>query len=139
LHDGLRQLVHRQLPPAEHRDAGGALRLVTPQLVWPGFVRLSFDEIRLAGAASPQVTRRLRAALKDLLSVAPSDRQEPLQRQLRLLDAGVREAFDNDDDAAAMSHPDAQGIGSGPDLVQPMYPETFDEVRRPERRVKGRV
>ena len=67
LHDALRRLVRRQLPPAEHRDAQAAIRLMTPQLDWSGFVRLSFDEIRLAGPASPQVTRRLRAALEDLL------------------------------------------------------------------------
>jgi uncharacterized membrane protein len=132
LHDAIRQLAHRHLPPTEHRDAHGAIRLVVPQLGWSGFIRLSFDEIRLAGAASPQVSRRLRAALEDLLSVVPADRHEPLHRQLRLLDAGVRRSFDNDDDAAAMSYPDAQGIGSGPDLMQPMNPETSDEEREPE-------
>jgi uncharacterized membrane protein len=137
LHDALRQLVHRHLPPAEHRDVHGALRLVTSQLDWSGFIRLAFGEIRLAGAASPQVTRRLRAALEDLLSVAPPDRHEPLQRQLRLLDAGVHESFHNDDDAAAMSYPDAQGIGSGPDLLQPMNPDRFDEERWPENTVES--
>jgi uncharacterized membrane protein len=131
LHDALRQLVHRRLPSPEHRDAHGAIRLITPRLDWSGFIRLSFDEIRLAGAASPQVTRRLRAALEDLLSAAPPDRHEPLQRQLRLLEAGVHRAFDEDEDDAAMSHPDVQGIGSGPDLMQPMKKiEQFDEDRR---------
>ena len=33
---------------------------------WEGYVRLGFDELRLAGAGSPQVARRLRAALEDL-------------------------------------------------------------------------
>ena len=132
LHDALRQLVHRRLPPPEHRDADGAIRLITPRLDWSGFIRLSFDEIRLAGAASPQVARRLRAALEDLLSVAPPDRHEPLQHQLRLLEAGVQRAFDQDDDDAAMSHPDAQGIGSGPDLMQAVDTEEFDEELRPE-------
>jgi uncharacterized membrane protein len=132
LHDAIRQLAHRHLPPTGHRDAHGAIRLVVPQLDWSGFIRLSFDEIRLAGAASPQVARRLRAGLEDLLSVVPADRHEPLHRQLRLLDAGVRRSFDNDDDAAAMSYPDAQGIGSGPDLMQPMNPETSDEEGEPE-------
>lgn len=131
LHDALRQLVHRRLPHPEHRDGGGAVRLITPRLDWSGFVRLSFDEVRLAGAGSPQVARRLRAALEDLLSVATPDRHEPLQRQLRLLDAGVAGSFDNDDDAAAMSYPDAQGLGSGPDLMQTMDTED-DDGRRPE-------
>jgi len=77
-----------------------------------------FDEIRLAGAASPQVARRQRAALHDLVSIAPPERQDPLRRQLTLLDAGVQREFDEDDDIAAMSRPDAQGIGSGPDVVR---------------------
>lgn len=118
LHDALRQLARRQLPPSERRDAHGAVRLVIPQLDWSGYVRLAFTEIRLAGAASPQVARRLRAALEDLLSVAPPDRHEPLARELRLLEAGVRRAFEERDDVAAMSVPDTQGVGSGPDVVQ---------------------
>jgi uncharacterized membrane protein len=96
---------------------GSARCDVSPQLDWPGFVRLSFDEIRLAGAGSPQVTRRQRAALEDLLSVAPPDRTEPLQRQLALVDAGIRREFSDDDDIAAMSRPDARGIGSGRDVI----------------------
>ena len=35
------------------------VRLVERTLSWDGYVRLAFDEIRLAGASSPQVTRRL--------------------------------------------------------------------------------
>ena len=35
-------------------------------------MHLAFDEIRMAGARSPQVTRRLVAALEDLRSVAPA-------------------------------------------------------------------
>ena len=31
-----------------------------------------------------------------------------------------------------MSHPDAQGIGSGPDLMQAVDIEEFDEELRPE-------
>jgi uncharacterized membrane protein len=126
LHDALRQLAHRRLPPAEHRDADGVVRLVIPQLDWSGFVRLAFDEIRLAGSASPQVARRLRSALEDLLAVSPADRQAPLQRQLELLNAGVWRAFDQDDDAEAMSYPDAQGIGSGSDVLQRLTPEPVE-------------
>jgi uncharacterized membrane protein len=137
LHDALRQLVHRRLPPPEHRDASGTVRLITPRLDWTGFVRLSFDEIRLAGAASPQVTRRLRAALEDLLSVASPDRHEPLQSQVRMLEAGVHRAFDQDDDDVAMSRPDAQGIGSGPDLMQAMDAGELDEERPENAAVSG--
>ena len=75
VHDALRQLVDRRLPPREHRDDQGAVRLTTSELDWSGFVRLSFDEVRLAGAASPQVRGGVRAALEDLLDVAPPDRR----------------------------------------------------------------
>ena len=44
-------------------------------------------------------------------------------------------AFDQDDDDVAMSLPDAQGIGSGPDLMQAMNTEEFDDERRSERAV----
>jgi hypothetical protein len=53
----------------------GAETLDYEEVDVPGYVRLAFDEIRLAGAASPQVTSRLSAALRDLKSVAPPDRQ----------------------------------------------------------------
>jgi hypothetical protein len=70
-HGLLRQLAPRAIPSGRHRDEEGRLRLVVPTLGWDGFVRLAFDEIRLAGAGSPQVTRRLTAALEDLLTIAP--------------------------------------------------------------------
>jgi hypothetical protein len=53
---------------------GGTRRLVVYDTL---LERASFDEVRLAGAGSPQVTRRLCAALQDLKSVAPPDRQAP--------------------------------------------------------------
>ena len=79
---------------------------------WDGFVRLAFDEIRLAGASEPQVTRKMCAALADLKSVAPPDRQEPLDRQVRLLEAAVRRAHEDEEDVTAALTPDTEGIGS---------------------------
>jgi uncharacterized membrane protein len=117
LHDLLRDLATRPLPAGEHRDDEGVVRLVERTLSWEGYVRLAFDEIRLAGAASPQVTRRLCAALEDLKSVAPPDRQAPLDRQLRLLTAAVHRAYEDDEDIAAALTPDAEGIGSGADVT----------------------
>jgi uncharacterized membrane protein len=113
LHDGLRQLVVRPFPDGRFRDADGAVRLVVPTLRWEGYVRLAFDELRVAGAASPQVPRRLRAALEDLLSVAPDDRREPLLEQLRLLD----EAAPADPARGEDPRPDRQGIGSATSLL----------------------
>jgi uncharacterized membrane protein len=139
LHDLLRQLAVRPLPPGEHRDDDGVVRLVERTLSWDGYVRLAFDEIRLAGAASPQVTRRLCAALKDLKSVAPRDRQAPLDRQLRLLTAAVHRAYEDEEDIAAALTPDAEGIGSGADVTTAvrLYPVTPDADVRPGSRIAG--
>jgi Predicted membrane protein (DUF2254) len=71
LHDCLRQLAPRPFPDGRYRDEQGEVRLVTPSMTWEDYVHLAFDEIRLAGAESPQVTRRLSAALQDLQTIAP--------------------------------------------------------------------
>jgi uncharacterized membrane protein len=117
LHDCLRQIAGRPLPSGVHRDATGAVRLTVRTLTWEGYVRLAFDEIRLAGVAYPQVTRRMCAAIEDLKTVAPDHRQAPLDRQLRLLSAGVRRALEDEDDIRAALVPDAQGLGSGADVA----------------------
>ena len=117
LHDLLRQLAPHPLSTGEHTDVDGVVRLVERTLTWEGFVRLAFDEIRLAGAAEPQVTRRLSAALTDLLSVAPPDRRAALERQLRLLTGAVHRVHDDEDDARAALVPDAEGIGAGRDVT----------------------
>ena len=86
-------------------------------LDWDGYVRLAFDEIRLAAGGYPQVTRRLEAALADLKTVAPAKRQPALDRQLRLLARGVERTLEDEDDRRAALVADAQGIGSGADVA----------------------
>ena len=117
LHDCLRQLAFRQLPSGRHYDAEGQLRLATRTLSWDGYVRLAFDELRLVGASQPPVTRRLQTALEDLKTVAPSERQPALDRQLTLLEELVREELDEEEDISASLTGDQQGIGSGQDVV----------------------
>ena len=101
---------------------------------WEGYVRLAFDELRLAGAGSPQVVRRLRAALEDLRTVASPERPPPLDRQLKLLEAAARRPYTDDADVDAGLVPDMQGIGSGPDVMshppRPASPPARD-IRRP--------
>ena len=63
------------LPDGRLHDAEGHLRLTVPAMSWDAYVHLAFDEIRLAGAHSPQVSRRLVAALGDLLEMAPVERR----------------------------------------------------------------
>jgi uncharacterized membrane protein len=111
LHDGLRQLAVRAIPDGRYHDARGQLRLTVPVMHWDAYVRLAFDEIRLAGRESPQVTRRLIAALDDLLELAPDERKLVLLEQLDLInDAGRQLDRDERDIDLALS-PDPQGIG----------------------------
>ena len=117
LHACLRQIADRPLPTGVHRDDVGVVRLTERTLGWDGYVRLAFDEIRLAGAGYPQVTRRMFAAIDDLKTVATEDRQAALDRQRRLLATGVRRALEDEDDVHAALVPDAQGLGSGADVV----------------------
>src|SRR3954468_8073974 len=124
LHDLLRQVAARPLPCGEHRDEDGVVRLVERTVSWDGYVRLAFDEIRLAGASEPQVTRKMCAALADLKSVASPDRQEPLDHQLRLLTAAVRRAHDDEEDVLAALIPDTEGIGSGADVTTAPAPRS---------------
>jgi uncharacterized membrane protein len=95
LHDLLRQLIARPFPSIRHTDDQGRLRLLVPNLDWDGYFRLAFDEIRIAGTPSPQVTRRLAAALTDLASVAPPERRPALNRRLRLLSAAVHRCYED--------------------------------------------
>src|SRR4051794_33133362 len=75
LHDCLRQIADRPFPNGHIRDEDDELRLIERVLDWDGYVRLAFDEIRIAAGGYPQVTRRLEAALTDLKTVAPAQRQ----------------------------------------------------------------
>jgi len=79
---------------------------------WEAYVHLAFDEIRMAGAGSPQVTRRLQAALVDLRSIVPTDRVEVVEEQLELLAAATERAMDDERDAEVALHPDREGIGA---------------------------
>jgi uncharacterized membrane protein len=117
IHESMRKLAVRRFPDGVYRDRDGEVRFVMRVLDWEGYVHLAFDEVRMAGSCSPQVARRLKAALEDLLEVAPADRRPPLERQLRLLQADVRRAIEDDDDVTTALVPDVQGLGSGPDLM----------------------
>jgi uncharacterized membrane protein len=117
IHECMRKLVVSRFPDGRYRDEEGELRFVMRVLEWEGYVQLSFEEVRLAGACSPQVARRLRAALEDLLDHAPAERRPPLERQLALLERDVRREIDDQEDVKLALVPDVQGIGSGPDVM----------------------
>jgi uncharacterized membrane protein len=111
IHDSLRQLAWRPFPSGRHTDAAGELRLIVPVRDWEDFVRLAFEEIRLVGAAQPQIARGLRAVLEDLKTVAPHERQAALDEQRELLDAAVRRAYDEESVTRHARVADMQGLG----------------------------
>ena len=77
-------LARRPIPDGTFRDDDGELRLIQHVMCWEAYVHLAFDEIRLAGAGSPQVARRLRP-LCSTSSIAPEDRRGVLEEELDLL------------------------------------------------------
>lgn len=124
IHDIVRQLARRPLHSGRHHDAAGELRLYLPTLTWEGYVRLAFDEIRQAGAGSPQISRRLESALQDLLSVTPDERRAPLQHQLEQLHDLVARSPQTSEDKITAVVPDPSGIGSAAGLLsEPAFPE----------------
>ncbi len=111
MHDLLRDLATRPFPTGQSFDDEGNLRLVYPVTTWKTYVALACDELRHYGSASLQVMRRMRAMLQDLRSIAPEDRCEPLDRQLKLLDAVVQRTWADAEDRRASVVADPQGIG----------------------------
>jgi uncharacterized membrane protein len=112
LHDILRQLARRPFPDGRYLDEQGQVRLTVRMMSWEGYVHLAFDEIRLAGAGSPPVTRRLKAALTDLRSIAPPERVGAIDLQLDLLTAAAKASLTDKRDAALALHEDREGIGA---------------------------
>ena len=100
LHDILRQLAPRPFPDGAHRDQDGKTRLIVPTMSWSAYVHLAFDEIRLAGAGSPPIARRLKMALEDLRAVALPDRIEVIDDQLDRLVFATQTALDDERDVA---------------------------------------
>lgn len=113
IHDCLRELVRRPFPDGLHHDDEGELRLIERVVTWDDYVHLAFVELRLAGAGSPQVARRLESALRDLRSIAPDDREAVLVEQLDLLHEAVEANLDDPRDAALAVTPDPSGLGAG--------------------------
>ncbi|WP_033218923.1 DUF2254 domain-containing protein [Kitasatospora phosalacinea] len=111
IHQLLAVLAPVHLGELRHRDKDGAVRLVQPVPGWEATVDLAFTEIRICAAAQPQVTRRLAAALDDLLRITPERRRPPLLLQRRLLERTVAAAVPDEDNRLFALTPDRQGIG----------------------------
>ncbi len=112
LHDALRRLAVRPMHPGRVADDDGVVRLVLPVKAWEDFVSLAVDEIRIYGAGSLQVLRRLRGMLDDLLDLTEEARHPPLREQLRLLTSAAEREFPDERDRRVAGLGDAQGLGS---------------------------
>jgi uncharacterized membrane protein len=115
IHDGLRDLVQRELHDGRYTDDEGQVRLEVRTVQWDGYVKLAFDEIIEVGAAVPKIDRRLRAALLDLASVSPPERRLELDRELEVLERAVARLDGHLAETARNA--DGQGFGSGGDLT----------------------
>lgn len=101
----------RPLGALHHYDRKGAVRLVQDVPGWADLVDLGFAEIRGCAVGSPQVTRRLMAALEDLARLAPAERRAPLERHRTLLVQAVERTVLEPADRDFALRPDRQGIG----------------------------
>jgi uncharacterized membrane protein len=112
IEDLLRRLGRRELDTGQGYDAQGVLRLTFPVPSWSDYLSLAVDEIRVYGAGSVQVARRLRAVLTGLLDdVATEARREQVRRYLAHLNLTVEKSpLDPEDQAMALQE-DRQGLG----------------------------
>lgn len=115
----LRGVGRRQLSREVLDDAAGAPRLVYRTPKWPDFVQISSTEIRMAGASSVQVARRLRAMLDNLIATLPPHRHAALIQERQRLDEMIERAYQLPDDLALARVPDSQGLGASQPPVAP--------------------
>jgi uncharacterized membrane protein len=110
--DLLRRLARAELGDGQVADAAGVLRLVVPTPDWEDYLSLAFDEIRMFGATSIQVMRRLRSALTGLLAITgEGERSEAVRLYLRHIDAGIEGSALDEKDRASARQEDPQGLG----------------------------
>ena len=111
LEDLLRVLVNRDMMETRYYDNKGNLRVICQTPDWDDFLALAVDEIRIYGAPSIQVSRRLLALLTDLEKIAPESRKLAIRDHIQRVDVSIKRAFADKDDRAEARHPDRQGIG----------------------------
>ncbi len=127
LHDLLRRLAGRRIPSPMRLADDGSVLLRMPRPDWDDYMSLALDEIRLFGAGSIQIARRMRYLLLDLKDAAPGFRQAPITRQLHLLDAALASSYEFREDRRAAAEPSPSG--QGPEEVPtPAPPSEADQT-----------
>jgi uncharacterized membrane protein len=112
IEDLLIRLGRRRLEIGAFYDAQGKLRLLVVFPAWEDFLRLALDEIRLYGATSVQVMRRMKALVSELISILPEERRPALREWQDRLRSTVERSFSDQQDRLAASVEDRQGLGS---------------------------
>jgi uncharacterized membrane protein len=112
IHRLLRAVGRRRLSRDVLDDRSGRHRLIYRTPHWEDYVHLSCNEIRLAGAGSTQVARRMRAMLDNLIATLPPSRHAALVRELELLDETIAHAYRLPADVALARVADSQGLGA---------------------------
>jgi uncharacterized membrane protein len=114
--DQIHYLLHllgmRQIDTGIVRDSSGEIRLVYRTPCWEDFVTLAVTEIRLCGAGSPQVTRRLQVMFEQLVQVVPPERAGALRQEMALLRRSIDGGFADPEDRLLAGVGDRQGFGS---------------------------
>jgi uncharacterized membrane protein len=105
-------LGQRQLDNGCIRDSTGTLRLIQRTPGWNDFVTLASMEIRLYGASSPQVTRRLQAMFEQLIRQLPPERAGILNEEVAALERTVGHTYADPRDQMLAIQGDPQGFGS---------------------------
>jgi uncharacterized membrane protein len=106
----LGSIIDRPDPTGWYADGSGTARVLVVPDTFATLLTLGYGEIIRYGADSPQVIRRVRAALDSLAGrVAPASRPE-IETIRQLLDAAVDEALPRSFVALA-ADPDPRGIG----------------------------
>jgi len=90
-------------PPQNHLGRNSVVRLVRPVHDWSATIELAFTEIRRYGADSPQIPRRLLAAIES--------RHAPLLHQRELIRTATSEAPTAEHDRELMKVADSSGLG----------------------------
>jgi uncharacterized membrane protein len=98
-------------PPVSSRPASGNGAVLVPVRRWEDFLSLAVTEIRVYGATSVQVLRRLRAVLEELQESVLPDRRAAVDGELDRLEQTAVQSFAGTVDLDLASAADPQGIG----------------------------
>jgi uncharacterized membrane protein len=112
IEDLLIRLGRRRLEIGAFRDGNGDLRFLMHFPCWEDFLRLAFDEIRLYGATSVQVMRRMKALMNQLIKLLPEERRPALRDWRERLQSTIELTYRDTRDKLDASEEDPQGLGS---------------------------